>query len=162
MTLDNPQKTLGIVLCGSLIVYATIAIILITYVYPVLSLQGALAFFFLFLVFLLPSSYVYWRYRIDVKIIGPEPAAAEPGDDLSLTIAIGFPGNASPKGAVLEAYLRDLNIATQKVELNPTQLSIKIPEISPGYHKIMVRVSQEGYFNGSSSYEMLIVPGETS
>lgn len=162
MSIDNPQKTLGIVLCGSLIVYATIAIILLTFVYSVLSLQGALVFFFLFLVFLLPSSYIYWRYRIEVKIIGPEPAAAEPGDNLNLTIAIGFPRNASPKGAVLEVYLRDLNIATQKVELNPTQLTIRIPEINPGYHKIMVRVSQEGYFNGSSSYEVLIVPSHTS
>jgi uncharacterized protein (DUF58 family) len=162
VTIGNPQKTLGIVLCGSLIVYGTIAIILIAYMLPLLSLQGTLIFFFLFLVFLLPSSYVYWRYRIDVKIIGPEPALAEPGDDLSLTVAIGFPRNASPKGAVLEAYLRDLNITTQKVEMSPTQLSIRVPEISPGYHKIMVQVSQEGYFNGSSSYEVLIVPGGTS
>lgn len=124
--------------------------------------QGVLIYFFLFLLFLLPSSYVYWSHRIEVKVLGSEPSAAEPGDELDLTVVIGLPGRASPKGAVLEAFLGELNIAARKVEGNPTQLRIHIPDVSPGYHKVFVRVLQEGYFTGSSSYELLIAPGDTN
>ena len=171
MTNDNPRNLLLVVLCGSLIVYAAIAIILIPVLTPLIIVredlstamfQGALVYSFLFLLFLLPSSFIYWRYRIDVKVIGPEPAAAEPEDEINLTVVIGLPGNVSPKGAVLEAFLGDLVIAAQKVEASPTQLPLKIPDITPGYHNFEVKVSQLGYFSGSSSYELLIAPGEPS
>ncbi|MDO8123057.1 MAG: hypothetical protein Q6364_01605 [Candidatus Hermodarchaeota archaeon] len=171
MTNDNPRNLLLVVFCGSLIVYAAIAILLIPVLTPLLVVQenlitalfqGALVYTFLFLLFLLPSSFIYWRYRIDVKVIGPEPAAAEPDDEINLTVVIGLPGNASPKGAVLEAFLGDLVVAAQKVEASPTQLPLKVPDITPGYHKFEVKVSQLGYFSGSSSYELLIAPGEPS
>lgn len=171
MTSDNPRNLLLVVLCGSLIVYVAITFLLIPVLTPLIVVredlmialfQGALVYTFLFLLFLLPSSFVYWRYRIDVKVIGPEPAAAEPEDEITLTVVIGLPGNASPKGAVLEAFLGDLVIAAQKVEASPTQLSLKVPDISPGYHNFEVKVSQLGYFSGSSSYELLIAPGEPS
>ena len=171
MTNDTPRNLLLVVLCGSLIVYAAIAILLIPVLTPLIVVredlitalfQGALVYTFLFLLFLLPSSFIYWRYRIDVKVIGPEPAAAEPEDEITLTVVIGLPGNASPKGAVLEAFLGDLVIATQKVEVSPTQLPLKVPDITPGYHNFVVKVSQLGYFSGSSSYELLIAPGEPS
>jgi uncharacterized protein (DUF58 family) len=171
VTNDNPRNLLLVVLCGSLIVYAAIAVILIPVLTPLIVVredfmtamfQGALIYAFVFLLFLLPSSYVYWRHRIDVKVIGPEPAAAEPEEEINLTIAIGLPGNASPKGAILEAFLGELVIAAQKVEVSPTSLPLKVPDISSGYHKVEVRVSQEGYFSGSSSYELLIAPGEPS
>ncbi len=171
MTNDNPRNLLLVVFCGSLIVYAAIAILLIPVLTPLLVVQenlitalfqGALVYTFLFLFFLLPSSFIYWRYRIDVKVIGPEPAAAEPDDEINLTVVIGLPGNASPKGAVLEAFLGDLVVAAQKVEASPTQLPLKVPDITPGYHKFEVKVSQLGYFSGSSSYELLIAPGEPS
>ena len=171
MTNDNPRNLLLVVFCGSLIVYAAIAILLIPVLTPLLVVQenlitalfqGALVYTFLFLFFLLPSSFIYWRYRIDVKVIGPEPAAAEPDDEINLTVVIGLPGNASPKGAVLEAFLGDLVVAAQKVEASPTQLPLKVPDITPGYHKFEVKVSQLGYFSGSSSYELLIAHGEPS
>ncbi len=171
MTNDNPRNLLLVVLCGSIIVYIAIAILLIPVLTPLIVVredlmtalfQGALVYTFLFLLFLLPSSFIYWRYRIDVKIIGPEPAAAEPEDEISLTVVIGLPGNASPKGAVLEAFLGDLVVAAQKVEASPTQLPLKVPDITPGYHNFEVKVSQLGYFSGSSSYELLIAPGEPS
>jgi len=171
VTNDNPRNLLLVVFCGSLIVYAAIAILLIPVLTPLLVVQenlitalfqGALVYTFLFLFFLLPSSFIYWRYRIDVKVIGPEPAAAEPDDEINLTVVIGLPGNASPKGAVLEAFLGDLVVAAQKVEASPTQLPLKVPDITPGYHKFEVKVSQLGYFSGSSSYELLIAPGEPS
>ncbi|MFW9830556.1 MAG: hypothetical protein ACFFD8_02140 [Candidatus Thorarchaeota archaeon] len=122
-------------------------------------LQSALIYFFLLLLFLLPTSYVYWRYRIDVKVLGPEPAAAEPGDDIDLTVAVGIPQNASLKGALLEAFIGNLNIATQKLEASPTHLRVTIPALSPGYHKITVKVTKEGYFQSSNAYELLIAPG---
>lgn len=171
MTNDNPRNLLLVVLCGSIIVYAAIAILLIPVLTPLIVVredlmtalfQGALVYTFLFLLFLLPSSYIYWRYRIDVKVIGPKPAAAEPEDEINLTVVIGLPGNASPKGAVLEAFLGDLVVAAQKVEMSPTQLPLKVPDITPGYHNFEVKVSQLGYFSGSSSYELLIAPGEPS
>ncbi len=169
VTERNPRNTLTIVLCGSLIVYATVAVLFLQIISPsilirddltIAILQGALVYVFLFLIFLLPASYVYWRYRIEVKVLGPDPAAAEPGDEIHLTIAIGFPRKINPKGAILEAFLKNLNIATQKVDTSPTTLLVKIPEITVGYHKITVRVSQEGYFAGSSSYELLIAQGD--
>lgn len=171
MTNDNPRNLLLVVFCGSLIVYIAIAILLIPVLTPLIVVredlitalfQGALVYTFLFLLFLLPSSFIYWRYRIDVKVIGPEPAAAEPEDEITLTVVIGLPGNASPKGAVLEAFLGDLVVAAQKVEASPTQLPLKVPDILPGYHNFEVKVSQLGYFSGSSSYELLIAPGEPS
>lgn len=171
MTNDNPRNLLLVVLCGSLIVYTAIAILLIPVLTPLIVIredliiaifQGALVYTFLFLLFLLPSSFVYWRYRIDVKVLGPEPAAAEPEEEITLTVVVGLPGDTSPKGAILEAFLGDLIIAAQKVEASPTQLPLKVPDISPGYHKIVVKVSQVGYFSASSSYELLIAPGEPS
>jgi hypothetical protein len=171
VTNDNPRNLLLVVFCGSLIVYTAIAILLLPVLTPLIVVredlitalfQGALVYTFLFLLFLLPSSFIYWRYRIDVKVIGPEPAAAEPEDEITLTVVIGLPGNASPKGAVLEAFLGDLVIAAQKVEESPTQLPLKVPDITPGYHNFEVKVSQLGYFSGSSSYELLIAPGEPS
>jgi hypothetical protein len=169
VTPDNPRNLLLTVLCGSLIVYAAVAIILIPVLSPLILVredlmvamfQGALVYVILFLLFLLPTSYVYWRHRIDVKVLGPDPAAAEPEDDINLTVAIGFPRDVSPKGAILEAFLGDIVIAAQKVESSPTQLPFKVPDMPPGYYKVVVRVSQEGYFSGSSSYELLIAPGE--
>jgi hypothetical protein len=124
-------------------------------------LQGAFVYLILLLVFLLPASYVYWNYRIDVKVLGPELAAAEPGEELQLTVAVGLPGSAHPKHAVLEAFLGNLNILTQKLESSPTELSLRIPDVLPGYRKIIIQVTQEGYFKGTSSYELLIVTGES-
>ncbi len=167
---DNPRTTLSIVLCGSLIVYGAIAIVILPFISPLIVVredymiavfQGVLIYFFLFLLFLLPSSYVYWSHRIEVKVLGSEPAAAEPDDELNLTVVIGLPRNASPKGAILEAFLGELNIAAQKVEGSPTELKIHIPDVTPGYHKILVRVIQESYFTGSSSYELLIAPADS-
>ena len=117
---------------------------------------------FLLLLFLLPSSFIYWRHRIDVKVLGPEPAAAEPGDEITLTVAVGFPGEVSPKGAVLEAFFGDLVVAIQKIEGSPLDLSLQIPDINPGYHRITIRVSQDGFFSATNAYELLIVPGEAS
>ncbi len=169
MTDRNPRSTLTIVLCGSLIVYVAVAIILLPFIAPtiiirddliVAVLQGAFAYLVLLLVFLLPASYVYWSHRIDVKVLDPELAAAEPGEDIKLTVAVGFPGNEPPKNAVLEAFLGNLNITTQKLESSPTELHLRIPVVSPGYHTITIQVTQEGYFKGTSSYELLIATGE--
>ncbi len=169
MTERNPRSTLTIVLCGSLIVYISLAIILLPFIAPTIIirgdliiavLQGAFVYLILLLIFLLPSSYVYWSHRIDVKVLGPEPAAAEPGDEIKLTVAIGFPGNGPPKNALLEAFLGNLNITTQKLQSSPTELGLRIPEVSPGYHKITIQVTHEGYFKGTSSYELLIAKGE--
>ena len=169
MSTENPRTTLGIVFCGSLIVYIMVAILILPVVTPLIVtredvstaiFQSSLVYFFLFLAFLLPSSFVYWRHRIDVKVLGPEPAAAEPGDEIRLTVAVGLPGEVSPKGAVLEAFLGELVIAIQKVEGSPVYLTLQVPEMAPGYHKVIVRVSQEGYFSASNAYELLIAPGE--
>lgn len=171
MTNRNPRTTLSIVLCGSLMVYVMVAILILPFISPAIIfredliiavLQGALVYFFLFLIFLLPASFIYWRHRIEVKVLGPDPAAAEPGEDIGLTVVVGLPRNESPKGAVLETFLGDLNITTQKLEESPTQLQVIIPDVSPGYHKITVQVTKDGYFKGSSSYELLIAPGEAS
>ena|GEM_PF-2882478 len=169
MTDRNPRSTLTIVLCGSLIVYVAVAIILLPFIAPTIIirddliiavLQGAFVYLFLLLVFLLPASYVYWSHRIEVRLLGPEVAAAEPGEELKLTIAVGLPGNEPPKNAVLEGFLGNLNIITQKLESSPTELHLRIPEVSPGYHRITIQVTQEGYFTGSSSYELLIATSE--
>jgi uncharacterized protein (DUF58 family) len=171
MSWENPRKTLGIVLFSSLIVYGMIAVLIFPLITPIIVtrddlitaiLQVSLIYLFIFLVFLLPSSFVYWRHRIDVKVLGPEPAAAEPGDEITLTVAVGLPGEASPKGAVLEAFFGELVVATQKIEGSPVNLALQIPEISPGYHKIIVRVSQEGYFSATNAFELLIAPGDIS
>ena len=170
MTYRNPSSTFTIVLCGSLAVYIAVAIILLPFIAPTIIvredlilavLQGAFVYLILLLVFLLPASYVYWNHRIDVKVLGPEIAAAEPGEELHLTVAVGFPGSAHPKHAVLEAFLGNLNVLTQKLESNPAELSLRIPDVHPGYHKVTIQITQEGYFKGLSSYELLIVAGES-
>ena len=171
MLRENPRTTLGIVLISSLLVYGMIALLILPLITPqfvtrddliTVLLQVSLIYFFMLLVFLLPSSVVYWRHRIDVKILGPEPAAAEPGDEITLTVAVGLPGEVSPKGAVLEAFFGDLVVATQKIEQSPVNLSLRIPEVAPGYRKITVRVTQDGYFSATNAYELLIAPGEFS
>ncbi len=170
MTDRNPRSTLTIVLCGSLIVYVAVAIIILPFIAPAIIvrddliiaiLQGAFVYLILLLVFLLPASYVYWSHRIEVKVLGPELAAAEPGEEVKLTVVVGLPGNEPPKTAVLEAFLGTLNISTQKLESSPTELSLRIPDVGPGYHTITIQVTQEGYFTGRNSYELLIAPGET-
>jgi hypothetical protein len=157
------------VLCGSLVVYGAVAILLLPFIAPsivvrddliIAVLQGALVYLVLFLLFLLPASYVYWSHRIDVKVLGPELAAAEPGEELKLTVAVGFPKNEPPKNAVLEAFLGNLNIATQKLEISPTELQLRIPDVSSGYHTITIQVTRDGYFKGTGSYELLIAPGD--
>jgi hypothetical protein len=120
--------------------------------------QLALPLFLLFLVFLLPSSYVYWHYRIHVTVIGPQPGTAEPGDQISLTVAAAFPGAISSKGAVLEASLGDLAVATEKLEGSPTQLTLAVPDLPPGYYILGVQVSRLGCFTGNGSFELLITP----
>jgi uncharacterized protein (DUF58 family) len=169
MPSENPRKTLGIVLFSSLVVYSMIAILILPLFTPIIVtredlvnvlFQVSLIYVFMLLLFLLPSSFVYWRHRLEVNVIGPEPAAAEPGDEIALTVVVGFPGAASPKGAVLEAFFGDLVVATQKLERSPVNLTFQIPEINPGYHKITVRVSQDGYFTATNAYELLIAPGE--
>jgi hypothetical protein len=169
MTDEAPQKTLCIVLLTSIIVYAAVIIALAPALFSVIVtrddaatilMQNVFFFVLLFLIFLLPASYVYWRYRIDVRILGPEPAAAEPGDQITLTIAIGFPSHTSSKGALVEASLGSLSVATQKLESSPTQLTLTVPELQPGYHKIIVRVTKIGCFSGSGSYELLIAPNQ--
>ena len=169
MTDRNPRSTFTIVLCGSLVVYIAVAIILLPFIAPTIViredlilavLQGAFVYLILLLVFLLPTSYVYWNHRIDVKVLGPEIAAAEPGEELQLTVAVGFPGNTHPKHAVLEAFLGNLNVSTQKLESSPTELSLRIPDVNPGYHTVTIQVTQDGYFKGTSTYELLIVTGE--
>jgi hypothetical protein len=171
MPRENPRTTLIIVLISSLLVYGMVAVLILPLITPIIItredlvpalFQVSLIYFFLFLVFLLPTSLVYWRHRIDVKIIGPEPAAAEPGDEITLTVAVGLPGESPPKGAVLEAFFGDLVVATQKVEEGPVNLSLKIPEIDYGYHKITVRITRDGYFSATNAYELLIAPGEVS
>jgi hypothetical protein len=166
---SNPRSTLTIVLCGSLIVYVAVSIILLPYITPTIIirddlviaiLQGAFVYLILLLAFLLPTSYVYWSHRIHVKVLGPEVAAAEPGEDLKLTVAVDFPRHQLPKNAVLEAFLGNLNITTQKLESSPTELRLQIPQVDSGYHKITIRVSQEGYFRGMSSYELLIAKSD--
>lgn len=166
----NPRSTLTIVLFGSLVVYIAVAIILLPFIVPTIItrddlsiavLQGILVYLILLLLFLLPASYVYWNHRIEVKVLAPELEAAEPGEELKLTVAVGFPGDEIPKGAVLEAFLGSLNVSTQKLESSPTELHLRIPEISSGYHKITILVTQQGYFQGRSSYELLIAKGET-
>jgi hypothetical protein len=166
----NPRSTFTIVLCGSLAVYIALAIVLLPFIAPTIViredlilavLQGAFVYLILLLVFLLPASYVYWNHRIDVKVLGPELAAAEPGEDLQLTVAVGLPGSAHPKHAVLEAFLGNLNILTQKLESSPTVLSLRIPDVTPGYHNITIQVTQQGYFKGMGSYEILIATGES-
>lgn len=165
----NPRSTLTVVLCGSLIVYGAVAILLLPFLAPTIIgrediiiavLQGALVYLVLFLLFLLPASYVYWSHRIDVKVLGPDLGVAEPGEELKLTVAVGFPRNEPPKNAVLEGFLGNLNIATQKLESSPTELHLRIPDVSPGYHTITIQVTREGYFKGTGSYEILIATGE--
>jgi hypothetical protein len=152
-------------------VYAAVAILLLPFITPTIIiredliiavLQGVLVYLVLFLVFLLPASYVYWNHRIDVKVLGPELSAAEPGEELKLTVAVGFPRNEPLKNAVLEAFLGTLNVATQKLESSPTELNLRIPDISAGYHTITIQVTRDGYFKGTGSYELLIATSDVS
>lgn len=170
MSNQEPHKTLCIVLFTSIILYAAVTIILAPSLISVIAqredatfilIQNVFFFILLFLVFLLPASYVYWRYRIDVRVLGPEPAAAEPGDQLTLTIVTGFPSHTSSKGALVEAFLRSLSVATQKLEGSPTQLTLTVPELQPGYHKIKIRVTKIGCFSGASDYELLVTPHQS-
>ncbi|MFX1566193.1 MAG: hypothetical protein ACFFCH_09395 [Promethearchaeota archaeon] len=149
--------------------YVAVAIIILPFIAPtiiiredliVAILQGALVYIVLFLVFLLPASYIYWSLRIDVKVLGPKLAAAEPGEELKLTVVVGFPGNATPKGALIEAFFDNLNIYTQKLESSPSEVQLQIPEVSSGYHTITIQVTQEGYFKGINSYELLVATSE--
>jgi len=167
MTNEEPGKTLFIVLFFSMILYAAIAIILVPTLIPFIAereaasfviIQNAFFFILLFLIFLLPASYVYWRNRIDVRVLGPELALAEPGDQLALTITTSFPSHISSKGALVEAFVKSLSVVTEKLEGSPTNLSIAVPELPPGYYKIIVRVTKMGCFSGSGSYELLITP----
>ncbi len=171
MTNQEPHKTLCIVLLSSLIAYAAVAMILAPSLISVIAqredatfvlIQNVFFFIILFLLFLLPASYVYWRYRIDVRVLGPEPAAAEPGDQLILTVATGFPSHTSPKGALVEAFLGPLSVATEKLEGSPTKLTLTIPELQPGYHKVTIRVTKMGCFSGTSDYELLIAPQQSA
>jgi len=167
MTVRNPVATLGVVLCTSLVLYGTLCATLISVFVPVTSqpsglelalAQLALPLFLLFLVFLLPSSYVYWHNRIHVSVIGSQPDAAEPGDQISLTFATAFPGATPVKGAVLEASLGGIEVATEKLEGSPAQLSLAVPNLRPGYYTLDVQVTRLGCFTGKSSYELLITP----
>lgn len=167
MTVRTPVATLGLVLCTSLVLYAAFGATLVSVFVPVTSQPGglelalvqlALPLFLLLLVFLLPSSYVYWHHRIHVTVIGSEPEAAEPGDQISLTVAAAFPGAMPIKGAVIEASLGGVAVATEKLEGSPTQLTLAVPNLRPGYYTLDVQVTRLGCFTGKSSYELLIAP----
>jgi len=169
VTDSNPRSTLTLVICGSLIVYGAVAVLLLPFIAPTIVvrddliiaiLQGALVYLVLFLLFLLPASYVYWSHRIDVKVLGPELRVAEPGEELKLTVVVGFPKNEIPENAVLEAFLGNLNITIQKIESSPTELHLRIPNVSSGYHNITIQVTRDGYFTGTGSYELLIATSD--
>jgi len=171
MTVRNPVATLGVVLCTSLVIYVAVGATLVSVLVPVTSqpsglelvlAQLALPLFLLLLVFLLPSSYLYWHNRIHVSVIGSQPDAAEPGDQISLTVAAAFPGATPVKGAVLEASLGGVEIATEKLESSPTQLCLAVPNLRPGYYKLDVQVTRLGCFAGKSSYELLITPSSVT
>ncbi len=114
----------------------------------------------LLLVFLLPASYVYWQNHIDVRLIGPEPAVAEPGEELALTVVTGLPKGAPLKGVLLEVYFGSQTIAVKKIESSPFELTLEVPHLRPGYHKVNVRARKLGYFDGNSDYELLVAQGE--
>jgi hypothetical protein len=103
---------------------------------------------------------VYWSHRIDVKVLGPKLAAAEPGEELKLTVVVGLPRNETLKGALIEAFFDNLNIYTQKLVSSPSEVPLQIPEVSSGYHTITIQVTQEGYFKGTNSYELLVATSE--
>jgi hypothetical protein len=167
MAVRNPGATLGVVLLPSLVLFVALVVTIVPLLVAVderggglqLALaQLALPLFLLFLVFLLPSSYVYWQYRIHVTVIGPQPGTAEPGDEISLTIATAFPGVMSSKGAILEASLGNLAVATEKLEASPTKLTLTVPDLPPGYYTLRIQVTRLGCFTGNGSYELLITP----
>lgn len=114
----------------------------------------------LLLVFLLPTSYIYWQNHIDVRLIGPEPAVAEPGEKLTLTVVTGLPKNAPLKGVLLEVFFGSQTVTVEKIEVSPYELTLDIPHLRPGYHKVAVRARKLGYFDGTSDYELLIAQGE--
>jgi hypothetical protein len=74
---------------------------------------------------------------------------------------VGFPKREPPKNAVLEAFLGSLSITTQKLESSPTELHLRIPDISSGYHTITIQVTRDGYFKGTGSYELLIATSDS-
>jgi hypothetical protein len=114
----------------------------------------------LLLVFLLPASYIYWQNHIDVRVIGPDPAVAEPGEKLLLTVVTGLPKNAPLKGVLLEVFFGSKAIAVEKIQTSPYELILETPDIRPGYHKVTVRARKLGYFDGTSDYELLIAKAE--
>ncbi len=114
----------------------------------------------LLLVFLLPASYIYWQNHIDVRVIGPDPAVAEPGEKLTLTVVTGLPKNAPLKGVLLEVFFGSQTIAVEKIERSPYELILVTPDLRPGYHKVTVRARKLGYFDGTSDYELLVAQGE--
>ena len=167
MPADDPRVGLVIVLCGSLAVYVAVVAVFwpVLTTFPVTQredllnlLQVSFRLILLLLLFLLPASYMYWGRRISVRVLGPTPAAAEPGEQLTLTVVTGFPGGIPSKGALLEALLGPLTMAVQKLEGSPTQLTITVPPLPPGYHQLAVRVSKLGYFSGSDIFEFLVTP----
>jgi hypothetical protein len=121
---------------------------------------GVVVLVLLLLVFLLPASYIYWQNRIDVQLIGPEPAVAEPGEKIKLTVVTGLPKNAPLKGVLLEVFLGPRTYTVEKIDTSPFELTVDIPVIRPGYHKVSVRAKKLGYFDGTSDYELLIAQGE--
>jgi hypothetical protein len=116
----------------------------------------------LLLIFLLPASYIYWQNHIDVRVIGPEPAVAEPGENLTLTVVTGLPKNAPLKGVLLEVRLGSQIVAVEKIEVSPFELTMEVPLLRPGYHRVGVRARKLGYFDGTSDYELLVAQGEVA
>ena len=162
MTPRNPQARLGVVLCCSLSVYAVLIFSLFSLFVFLEAFFGIAVLVLLLLVFLLPASYIYWQNRIDVHLIGPEPAVAEPGEKLTLTVVTGLPKNAPLKGVLLEVFLGPQVYTVEKIKISPFELTVDIPTIRPGYHKVSVRVRKLGYFDGTSDYELLIAQGEAA
>ncbi len=167
MSFDNPRSALGIILCSSLIVYVVVAAIL----FPILTQgvsvdiilgQTILANVLLLLIFLLPASYVYWQHRIQVKVLIPTPTAVEPGETVTVKVVTGFPGKQPVKGATLEAFFGSYVIAADKLEGSPFDLEITVPPLTPGYHKMSVKVSKDGLFAGTSYEEILVMPPESN
>ncbi len=162
MSSSNPQAKLGVILCCSLSVYAILVFIFLPLFTILHAFFGIIVLLLLLLIFLLPASYIYWQNHIDVRVIGPEPAVAEPGEKLTLTVVTGLPKNAPLKGVLLEVFFGSKTIAVEKLEISPFELILDIPNLRPGYHKVTVRARKLGYFDGTSDYELLIAQGEVA
>lgn len=159
---SNPHGKLGLVLCCSLTLYAMVVFIFVSSFTAMLAYFSVVALVLLLLIFLLPSSYIYWSNHIDVHVIGPEPAVAEPGEKLTITVVTGLPRNAPLKGVLLEVFLGSQTIAVEKLETSPFELILDVPKLRPGYHKVTARARKLGYFDGTSDYELLIAQGEAA